>query len=89
MLYRIAKITDLKGDDKTDDKALGRIDRLMDINPENININRSLYMVCVKPNVLKSLITSYVKKVKTTNDELVITTENSIYHLVREGDADE
>ena len=89
MFYRIDRITDLKGKDKTDEKALGRIGRVMDINPSYINIDRSLYMVCVKPNVLKSLITSYVKKVKTTDKEIIITTENSIYHLIEENDTDE
>ena len=89
MFYKIVRITDLRGKDKTDEKAQGRIGRVMDINPENINIDRSLYMVCVKPNVLKSLITSYVKKVKTTDKELIITTENSIYHLIEENDTDE
>ena len=48
--------------------------------------------VATKPAVkttTKPVVKPAVKKVKTTNEELVITTENSIYHLVRGGDADE
>ena len=82
MLYKIVKITDLDGKDKCDLESANRIGRVVDIEVDNIIIGHSLFMECIEPNFLKSIITSYVKNVMQAEDGLVITTTNSIYLLV-------
>lgn len=89
MLYKIILIQDLNGNDKRDEKAIGRIGRVISIDPTNIVINKSLFMRCVKPGFYKSLITSPVSKVDIKDGGLVITTRNSRYVMIKEGDKSE
>ncbi len=84
MLYRLVKITDLNGVDKTQEDAVNRIGRILDIDADKIEIDKRLYMECVEPSVLKSIITSWVKHVTRTDDGLIITTENSMYFMKEE-----
>jgi hypothetical protein len=88
MLYKLVKITDLDGKDKTDAKAVNRLGRIFDIDADKIEINKRLHMECVEPSVLKSLLTSWIKNVTRADDGLIITTENSIYFLVEKEIAD-
>lgn len=82
MLYKLVKITDLQGVDKNDAGAVNRLGRILDVDADKIELDKKLYMECVKPSVLKSIITSWVKNVTRADDGLIITTENSIYFLV-------
>ena len=81
MYYRIVKITDLKGLDKLDNKSVGRIGRVIDMEESTIVPNKSALLVCVMPGHEKSLMTSRVKKLSVNPGEIVIWTENSIYTL--------
>ena len=82
MLYKIVLITDLDGNPKTDESAQGRIGRVIDLDKDEIEYDRVLFMKCAYPGFHKSLLTSFVKNVTEANDGLIITTENSIYFLV-------
>ena len=81
MLYRLVKITDLHFKDKTNDDALNRIDRVFDIQKENIECGKSFFMNCVSPGFDKSVITSWVMEVINADDG-IIKMENSYYYLV-------
>ena len=88
MLYKLVKITDLQGVDKTDAEIVNRLGRILDIDADKIELNKKLYMECVEPSVLKSIITSFVKNVTQADDGLIITIEHSIYFLVEKEIAD-
>ena len=88
MLYKLVKITDLDGKDKTDAKAVNRLGRIFDIDADKIELNKRLYIECVEPSLVKSIITSWVKHVTRADDGLIITTENSMYCLVEKEIAD-
>ncbi len=83
MEYKIVKITDLTGKDKTDERARNRLGRIMELNKNDIKIGKKLMMSCVNPGWMKSVITSKVKDVVCADDGLIITTENSVYFLVK------
>lgn len=82
MQYNIVKITDLKGNDKTDLKATGRLGRIVELDADDIKIGKSCFLECVIPGVHKSLITSNVLECIEAEDGLIIKTENSYYYLV-------
>lgn len=82
MLYKLVMITDLNGHEKTDDASVNRVGRIFDIELKDISINERLFMTCVQPNYMKSVITSYVKEATRANDGIIVTTENSMYFLV-------
>ncbi len=88
MLYKLVKITDLDGKDKTDDEVVARIGRIIDLDIKDIKIDNRLYMTCTDPGWYKSIITSFVKGVAQADDGLIITTEHSIYFLVEKEIAD-
>lgn len=88
MLYKIVKITDLSGKNKTDDDAVARIGRIINLDVKDININNRLFMTCVDPGWFKSIVTSFVKGVIQADDGLIITTEHSIYFLIEKEIAD-
>lgn len=79
--YEITGIYDRKGNRKEDDDAQGRIGRVVSVAPEEIIIGKSLFLECIVPGFLKSLITSPVKKLEHYCDGIKITTRNSIYVL--------
>lgn len=81
MLYKLVKITDLQGVDKTDAKVVNRLGRIFDIDADKIELNKRLYIECVEPSLVKSIITSWVKHVTRA-------TENSMYFLVEKEIAD-
>lgn len=81
MDYIIKRITDLNGVDKTDQKAKNRLNRVIKLSFDDIVINSPLFIECVYPGYHKSLITSKVKSYTIGNNELTITTANSIYHM--------
>ena len=82
MLYELVKITDLDDNNKEDEDSINRIGRIFDIDTDNIVIGKSLYMTCVKPNWLKSVITSHVNNYIVESDGIVIVTDNSKYYLM-------
>lgn len=84
-LYKIIKMTDRKGSDKED--PTNRIGRIMELNPKDIVAGKSLFLECVKPGFLKSMITSPVKRWKFTEDGIQVTTKNSIYVFEKEEEA--
>lgn len=88
MLYKLVAVTDLLGENKTDDESVNRIGRIFEVNGGKIEYDKSLFMSCVYPGFLKSVITSHVKGLTRANDGLIITTENSIYFLVEKEIAD-
>ena len=85
-MYKILRIRTHSGENKPDPTS--RIGRIMDIDPSTIIIGRSLYMDCVFPGMLKSMITSPVVEWKYTKTGLRVMTLNSIYDFeeVRDGD---
>ena len=88
MLYKLVKITDLQGVDKTDAIVVNRLGRIFDIDADKIELNKRLYIECVEPSLVKSIITSCVKHVTRADDGLIITTEHSMYFLVEKEIAD-
>lgn len=88
MLYKLVKITDLDGKDKTDYDAVARIGRIIDLDIKDIKIDNRLLMTCTDPGWHKSIITSLVKGITQADDGLIITTEYSIYFLVEKDIAD-
>ncbi len=80
--YRIAKMTDHRGNDKEDPTE--RIGRVMELNPDDIVSGKNLFLECVEPGFLKSMITTPVKKWKFTENGLQVTTRNTIYLFEKE-----
>jgi len=89
MFYKIIRITDLDSKDKTDEKSIGRIGRIMHIDPVNVEYGKPLYMDCIYPGLHKSMITSHVQSILMFEDGMVLTTDNSIYHLELEKEEEE
>lgn len=88
MLYKLVKITDLDGKDKTDEEVVNRIGRILYLDISDIKLDRRLFMECTNPGYTKSILTSFVKNVTQADDGLIITTEHSIYFLVEKEIAD-
>lgn len=88
MYYKLYKVEDKNGDDKTDEASLNRIGRIFDFTIEDLlsSENRSVCLECVYPSFLKSLITSHVVAVESdkTSDTVKLHTENSVYYFKRE-----
>lgn len=80
-LYKLKRITDLNGENKTDEQSVNRLNRVFDIREDGIFCGHCLFMKCVEPSYEKSLYTSRVRGTTITDSELIITTENSIYYL--------
>lgn len=77
--FEIVKIMDRNGKYKEDPN--NRKGRVMELFPESIIIGKPLFLECVNPGFMKSMITSPVKKWEYTGDGIKITTHNSIYVL--------
>lgn len=83
--YEITKITDLKGNDKTYDRYPLRIGRIC---KEPKIINNRLFIYYLKNADSsdysgKILFTSYIQCFKKEKNEIIVTTEHSIYHFRR------
>lgn len=46
MLYKLVKITDLDGKDKTDEEVVNRIGRILYLDIGDIKLDRRLFMEC-------------------------------------------
>ena len=84
-LYKIKKITDTNGKEKTDYNSKNRIGRIFVIDPELIIIDTSAFVECIYPSWFKSIYTSYVKSILVYPDftYFAMTTENSVYLFER------
>ena len=84
-LYKITKITDIDGKEKSDYDSKNRMGRIYLIDPELVQTNTSAFIECIHPSWFKSVITSHVKSILIYTDFalFVITTENSIYTFER------
>lgn len=80
-MYRIAKITDVFGFDKTDDASIRRIGRIVDIDESAILSGHSAYIVYESHDTY--FMTSTVKKVNMTEKMIVVETQNSKYYFER------
>lgn len=80
-MYRIAKITDVFGFDKTDDASIRRIGRVVDIDESAILSGHSAYIVYESHDTY--FMTSTVKKVNVTEKMIVVETQNSKYFFER------
>ena len=49
MLYKLVKITDLDGKDKTDEEVVNRIGRILYLDIGDIKLDRRLFMECTNP----------------------------------------
>ena len=87
MLYRLMKVTDLNGKDKTDEKSAARVGRIIDLDVADVKVGRFCFMECVVPGWDKSVITSNVQECIEAEDGMIIKTENSYYYLVEEDKA--
>ena len=58
-----------------------RVGRLMWLDPDNIRPSYSLFMACINPGYNKSLRTSPVVSWGMDEDEIILVTTNSEYHL--------
>lgn len=76
-----------RGEERVDDLYPERKERIFVIDPDKIEIGRSLFMECAG-NYLKSMITSPVMSYKAKGDRLRFRTVNSVYILERLGDLD-
>jgi len=81
MLYKIARITDHDDMIKEEPEAVSRMNRIIDLNLAEISIGKSLFMECVRPGFLKSIITSPVQAVYSVDNGAIIDTMNSYYYL--------
>jgi len=88
MQYKLVKITDLNGNDKTDNGSLGRIGRIFGMTKEEVVIGKQLFMTCDYPGYEKSVVTSIVTDLIVADDGLIIKTEHSYYYLVEKEIAD-
>ena len=88
MYYKLYKVEDKNGNDKTDEASLNRIGRIFDFTIEDLlsSENRRVYLECVYPSFLKSLITSHVTAVESdkSSSTVKLHTENSVYYFKRE-----
>lgn len=84
-LYKITKITDIDGKEKSDYDSKNRMGRIYLIDPELVQTDTSAFIECIHPSWFKSVITSHVKSILIYPDFalFVITTENSIYTFER------
>jgi len=82
MLYKIIKITDLNGKDKTTEDYINRVGRIVYLDKDFILEGFSIVMISPEPRKTKSILTSHVTKVINAEDGIIIYTENSIYFLV-------
>lgn len=80
-MYRIAKITDVFGFDKTDDASIRRIGRVVDIDESAILSGHSTYIVYESHDTY--FMTSIVKNVNMTEKMIVVETQNSKYFFER------
>ena len=80
-MYRITKITDVFGFDKTDDASIRRIGRIVDIDESAILSGHSAYIVYENHDTY--FMTSTVKKVNVTEKMIVVETQNSKYFFER------
>lgn len=83
MFYKIREITDRLGRDKSKDNEFyqEKIGIILDMQESSFSVGRSCVMWCTKPSNFHSFITSTVVDVNRKEDEIVVTTLNSIYHL--------
>ena len=81
MQYEIYSITDHEGNLKEEPEAVSRMKRIVELDLNDIIIGKPLFMSCVKPGFLKSLITSPVQYLSDQSDMLMIETLNSRYFL--------
>lgn len=88
MLYKIIKITDLDGKDKTTEDYINRVGRIIYLDKDFILEGFSIVMISPEPRLHKSILTSHVTKVINAEDGIIIYTENSIYFLVEKEIAD-
>ena len=88
MLYRLMKVTDLNGKDKTDEKSAARVGRIVDFDIKDVKVGKYCFMECIVPGWDKSIITSNVQECIEAEDGMIIKTENSYYYLVEEYKAD-
>lgn len=77
MLYRIERITDLRGKDKTDPRTLSRIGREGFIQETQVGNP----MVFQYADDLGTLVTTPVDKVLKTEQGLAVRTSHAIYYL--------
>ena len=84
-LYKITKITDIDGKEKSDYDSKNRMGRIYLIDPELVRTDTSAFIECIYPSWFKSVITSHVKSILIHPyfTLFVITTENSIYTFER------
>lgn len=86
LLYKITKITDIDGKEKSDYDSKNRMGRIYLIDPELVRTDTSAFIECIYPSWFKSVITSHVKSMILIHPDFtlfVITTENSIYTFER------
>lgn len=88
MLYKIDRICDKKFKDKTDEKAVNRIGRVVRFCSLYLMADNPVFLECVHPGAHKSLILSPLvdydlvdRKVEDVDFDLVIETLNSFYYL--------
>ena len=88
MYYRLYKVGDKNGKDKTDKASLNRIGRVFDFTVDYLLSaeNSSVYLECVYPSFLKSLVTSHVVAVESNKEIVKLYTENSIYYFVEDNE---
>ena len=80
MNYKIISITDWYDKPKEDKDALNRIGRIVTFE-QPVTIGRSLFLRCISPGFLKSIMTSQVKDIVSKENVVIITTMNSKYYL--------
>lgn len=80
MNYKIVGITDWYDRPKEDKDAINRIGRVVTFE-QPVIIGRSLFLLCVSPSFLKSIMTSPVKDVISKENVVIIITMNSKYYL--------
>ncbi len=79
MVYKIVKITNLRGEDKLyDNAAMSRIGLIVDIDKSDVHVGRkgSFFV-----DESKTISTSLIKEIIVENDLVVITTSHSVYYL--------
>ena len=81
MNYRVDAITDLNNNPKTDPIATSRLGRIVQFD-EPVAIGKPLFMECVFPGFLKSMITTPVEYSVSDGRDLVVVTKNSKYYLI-------
>lgn len=89
MYYKIIRITDKKFNEKTDEKSVNRIGRVIKFCPLELVSNAPVFLECVHPGAHKSLLLSPLvdydlvdrKAVEWADFDLVIETLNSFYYF--------